>query len=103
MLTRSKSWAVQLKLRWTKHFVLDEARVENEDSDSNIILTIKETKIYVPVVILLAKKNKKLPKSLSKGFKRSVFWNKYKKISEKRQASIDRFQNQTKQTETGIL
>ena len=80
-----------MKLRWTKHFVLDEARVENEDSDSNIILTIKGTKIYVPVVIFLAKKNKKLSKSLSKEFKRSVFWNKYKKISEKRQASIDRF------------
>ena len=40
--------------------------------------------MYVPAVTLLAKKNQKLSKPLSEGFKRSVFWNKYKTMSEKK-------------------
>ena len=53
----------------------------NVDSD-NIIFTIKDTKLYVPVVTLSAKDNKKLLKFLSKGFEKSVYWNKYKTKSE---------------------
>ena len=34
---------------------------------------MKDTKLYVPVVTLSAKDNQKLSKSLSKGFKRSVY------------------------------
>ena len=33
--------------------------------------------MYVPVVTLSTKENLKLTKLLSKGFKRSVFWNEY--------------------------
>ena len=53
------------------------------DADSsNIIFTIKYTKLYVPVVTLSAKDNQKLSKLLSEGFERSVCCNKYKTKSE---------------------
>ena len=66
---------VEMKLRWTKLRVLALAGVDNDAADSNNIFTTKDTKIYVPVVILLAKDNEKLSKLLSKGFKRSFDWN----------------------------
>ena len=52
------------------------------DNDDNIIFTIKDTKLYVPVVTLSAKDNQNLSKLLSKGFERSVYWNKYKTKSD---------------------
>ena len=52
--------------------------------NSNIILTIKDTKLYVPVVTLSARNNQKLSKLLSKGFKRSVYWNDYKTQSQEK-------------------
>ena len=45
---------VELKLKWTKYCVLSAAsndNVNNIDSD-NIIFTIKDTKLYAPVVTL---------------------------------------------------
>ena len=57
----------------------------NSDNDNanadNIILTTTDTKLYVPVVLLSAR-DKQLSKLLSKGFKRSVYWNEYKRKSE---------------------
>ena len=41
------------------------------DSDSNIF-SIKDTKLYVPVVSLSAKDNQRLLKRLRKGFERSI-------------------------------
>ena len=66
-LTKCK---VELKLRWTKHFVLSAPGAANADSDdgansNNIVFTIKETKLYAPVVTLPAKDNQKLSKLLS--------------------------------------
>ena len=60
---------------------------ENESDNHNnntydIIITIKDTKLYVPVVTLSARENQKLSKLLSKGFERSVYWNEYKPKSE---------------------
>ena len=79
---------VQLKLRWTKHCVLSVLGVANVDSDddansNNIIFTIKDTKVSISVVTLLAKDNQKLSKFLSKWFERSLYWNEYKTKSEK--------------------
>ena len=54
----------------------DNANGNNDDN--NIIFTIKDTKLYVPVVTLSARVNQKLIKLLSKGFERSVYWNEYK-------------------------
>ena len=39
-----------------------------------------DAKVYIPVVTLSTEHNAKLTKQLSEGFKRSVYWNKYKVI-----------------------
>ena len=42
-----------LKLKWTRQCVLVAAGVDNVNAnDDDIIFTIKDTKLYVPVVIL---------------------------------------------------
>ena len=70
---------VELKLKSTKYCVLLAAGADNDNANpNNIIFTIKDTKLYVPVATLSAKENQKLPKVLSKGFGRSVYWNEYK-------------------------
>ena len=72
---------VELKPRWTKHCLLSVAGTNNangNNDDDNIIFTIKDTKLYVPVVTLSARDNQKFPELLSKVFERSVYWNEYK-------------------------
>ena len=67
---------IDLKLRWTKHFVLSVASTEkaNGNNDDNIVIfTIKGSKLYVLVVTLSARDNQKLWKLLSKIFERSVY------------------------------
>ena len=72
-----------LKLRWTKHFILAWTGVGKNYADcNNITFIIKNTKLYVPVVTLSPKDNKKLSKILSKGFKISVYWNEYETKNE---------------------
>ena len=44
---------------------------------------ITDAKLYVPIVTSSAEDNAKLSKLLSDGFKRAVFWNKYKVIGNK--------------------
>ena len=59
--------------------VLDLGCVDNANANSNnVTFTIKDIKLYVPVVTLSANDNQKLSKLLSKGFERSVYWNGYK-------------------------
>ena len=73
---------VKLKLKWTKYCVLSVGDKDNEiANDGNayiIIFTIKDIKLYVPLVNLSARDNQKLSKLISKGFERSVYWNEYK-------------------------
>ena len=77
------NYKVELTLKWTKYCVLSAAGNGNDyDRDDKIIFTIKDTKLYVPGVNLSAKDNQKLLKLISKGFARSVYWNKYKTKSE---------------------
>ena len=58
--------------------MLAAAGADNANSDSNnITFTIKDIKLYAPVVTLSAKGNQKPSKLLSKGFERLVYWNKY--------------------------
>ena len=74
---------VELKLKWTKHYVLATTGVDKvNNNDDNITFANKDTKLYVPVVTLSAKDNQELSKLLSKGFERSVYWNQYKIKSE---------------------
>ena len=69
---------VELKLKRTKYCVLTAAGADNNNANSNnFVFTLKDTQLYVPVVTLLAKNNKKLLKLLRKGFERSVYWNEY--------------------------
>ena len=58
---------------------------------SNIIFNIKDTNIYVPEVVLSAKSNQKLLNILSKGFERSVYWNKQKPTSENKNTTESNF------------
>ena len=69
------NFKVELKDKSAKHCVLASAIVENPDAHSfTIIFTIKDTKLYVPVVTLSAKDNQELSKFLGKKFERSVSW-----------------------------
>ena len=74
------NYKVELKLKWTKYCVLPAAG--SDANSDNVISTIKDTKLFVPVVILSATDNQKLSKLLSKGFERSVYWNEFKTKSE---------------------
>ena len=74
---------VELKFKWTKYCVLTASGADNVDVNSNnVTFTIKDTKLYVPVVTLSGKDNQKLPKLLSKGFEKSVCWNDFRAKSE---------------------
>ena len=45
---------------------------------SSTTFKITDVKLYVPVVTLSTEDNAKSTKQLSKGFKRPVYWNKYR-------------------------
>ena len=81
---------VELKLRCSKHSVLSVAGTDNangNNNENNIIFTIKNTKLYVPVITLSARDNQKLSKLLSKEFERSVYWYEYETKSENKNAT----------------
>ena len=74
---------VESKLRWTKNPFLALAGAGNDGANSNnIIFTVKNTKIHIPVVFLSPKDNQKLPQLFNRDFERSVYWNEYKTKSE---------------------
>ena len=64
---------VELSLEWYENCILSSA-------GTAAIFTITDTKLYVPVVTLKTEDNTKLSKLLSEGFKRPIYWNKYKII-----------------------
>ena len=66
----------ELSLSWNENCILTSLA-------GNSTLTITDAKLYIPVVTLSIEDNAKLTKLLSEGFKRSVYWNKYKVISNK--------------------
>ena len=69
---------LELKLKWTKYCVLPAAGADNDNANpDDIIFTIIDTKLYVPVVTFSAKYNQKLSKLPSTGSERSVYWNEY--------------------------
>ena len=62
---------VKLRLKWKNYCVLFAAGVDNvSNKDDRVICTIKDTKLYVPIVTLSARENQKLSKLLSKVFER---------------------------------
>ena len=66
---------IELSLKWYKNCMLSSA-------GTVATFAITDTKLYVPVVSLKVENNVKLSKLVSEGFKRSVYWNKYKIIFE---------------------
>ena len=60
---------VELSLTWYKNCILSIAT-----------FAITDTKFYVLIVTLKTEDNAKLSKLLNEGFKRSIYWNKYKII-----------------------
>ena len=67
---------VEFSLKWYNNCILSSSRTPAN-------FTITDTKLYVLVVTLKTEDNTKLSKSLSKGFKRPIYWNKYKVIPNK--------------------
>ena len=64
---------VELSLKWHENCILSSA-------GTAATFKITDAKFYVPVVTLTAEDNTKLSKLLSEGFKRPIYWNKYKII-----------------------
>ena len=75
---------VELKLKWTKYCVY---------KPNDFVFTIKETKLYVPVVTLSGTDNQKLSKLLSKGFEKSGMNIKQKVILKIQQMNMDIYSN----------
>ena len=73
---------VELSLRWYKNCILSNVA-------GNSIFKITDAKLYVPTVTIKTEDNAKLSKLLTEGFKRSVYWNEYKVIPEKRYNAYD--------------
>ena len=77
---------VELKIKWSKYCVLpaddNDSEIANDANANRPIFSIKDTKLYIPVVTFSARDHQKLSKSRSKGFERSLYWNKYKTKSD---------------------
>ena len=66
---------VELSLNWIEDCVLTTANNANKAT-----FKITDAKLYVPIATLSIEDNAKLSKLLGKGFKRSIYWNKYRVI-----------------------
>ena len=66
---------IELSLKWIENCVLTAA--------TTATFKITDAKLYVPIVTLSAEDNAKLSRLLSDGFKRAVYWNKYKVFDNK--------------------
>ena len=94
------SWSnckVELKLKWTKYCVLSAGSADNENANSNnIIFSIKVTKLYAPVGILLEKTIKNFQSFFAKNLKDQFIGVniKQKLIMKVQQINIDIFSNQ---------
>ena len=76
------SCKIELSLKWIENCLL----TINPNANNNInksTFTITDAKLYVPIVTLKTEGNAKLSKRLSKGFRRSIYWNKYQVIPNK--------------------
>ena len=84
----------KLKLKRTKYCVLSVTGNynDNDANSKNIIFTIKDTELNVPVATLSARDNEKQSKVFRKIFERSVYWNEYKtKVENKNPTSEYRY------------
>ena len=73
---------VELSLKWIENCIL----TVNPNANNNInnaTFKLTDAKLDVPIVTLKTEDNVKLSKLLSGGFKRPIYWNKYKVIPDK--------------------
>ena len=89
---------VELKLKWTSYCVFSAAGGHNAKANpNNIIFTIRDTKLYVPVLNLSAKIIRDYQKFLAKDLNDQFIGMKKKKqkgIIYTRQMNLDTFSNQ---------
>ena len=64
---------IEFSLKWYEECILS-------NNGNAATFTITDAKLYVPIVNLKIEDNTKLSKLLSEGFKRPIYWNKYKII-----------------------
>ena len=64
---------VEILLTWYENCILSRA-------GTAVTFAISNTKLYLTIVTLKTEDNAKLSKLLNEGFKRSIYWNKYKII-----------------------
>ena len=64
---------IALSLKWCENCILSNA-------ETAVTFAITDTKLYVPIVTIKIEDNAKLSKLLTEGFKRSIYWDKYKII-----------------------
>ena len=64
---------IELSLKWMENCMLSSSRTTATSK-------ITDAKLYVPIVTLKTEDNTKLSKLLYNGFKKSIYWNKYKVI-----------------------
>ena len=83
----------ELEFKWSKYCVLfsneNESDNDNNNNANNIMFTITDTKLSVPVVTLSARDNQKLSKILSKVFEGSLYCNEYKIKSENKNTTYE--------------
>ena len=72
---------IHLEINWNSHCVMYGANTYAGGDNANNRerkFKIASTKLYVQIVTLSTNGNVNLTKQLSKGFKRSIYWNEYK-------------------------
>ena len=67
---------IELSLNWYENCILS-------NSGTAATFKITDAKLYIPIATVKTEDNTKLSKLLSEGFKRHIYWNEYKVISEK--------------------
>ena len=76
---------IELMLTWSKNCVLADMILRAAGNNNDLIVAptglkfqITDTKLYVPVVTLSNKNDKRLLEQLKSRFKRAIEWNKYR-------------------------
>ena len=86
---------VEILLNWYEKCILS-------NSGTAATFKITDAKLYIPIVTLKTEDNTKLSKLLSEGFKRPIYWNEYKVIPEKINATIENIRILTDPSWQGI-
>ena len=68
------NYEIELDLSWAKDCVL----IKQNNNIASVNFAINSTKLYVPVLIFSINDNVKLLENIKQGFKRTIFWNKYR-------------------------